>query len=95
MFLRLGPVRIQKSSAETIVDFYANWCGPCRQLAPSLEQMRISDPEVALRKIDIANWKTLVVQQFNIESIPQVNVYNGSGCLIGSVLGADFEMIKR
>ena len=95
MFLRLGPVRIQKSSAETIVDFYANWCGPCRQLAPSLEQMRISDLEVALRKIDIANWKTLVVQQFNIESIPQVNVYNGSGCLIGSVLGADFEMIKR
>ena len=55
MFLKLGTVRIQKSSAETIVDFYANWCGPRRQLAPNLEQMTVSDPEVAVRKIDVAN----------------------------------------
>jgi thiol-disulfide isomerase/thioredoxin len=79
----------------TIVDFYADWCGPCRQLAPNLEQMTRSDPEVALRKVDIVNWKTPVVHQFNIHSIPQVNVYNRSGHLIGSVLGADFESIKR
>jgi thioredoxin 1 len=79
----------------TIVDFYADWCGPCRQLAPRLEQMVGSDPEVALRKIDIVNWKTPVAQQFNVHSIPQVNVYNRDGRLIGSVLGANFEMIKR
>ena len=38
--------------------------------------MARSDPEIALRKIDIVNWKTVVVQQFNIHSIPQVNVYD-------------------
>jgi len=58
----------------TVIDFYADWCGPCRQLSPNLEQMARSDPEVALCKIDIVNWKTAVVQQFNIHSIPQVNV---------------------
>src|ERR1700730_3633367 len=79
----------------TVVDFYADWCGPCRQLSPSLEQMARSDPEIALRKIDIVNWKTPVVRQFDIHSIPQVNVYNRGGILIGTVNGADFEQIKR
>jgi thiol-disulfide isomerase/thioredoxin len=79
----------------TVVDFYADWCGPCRQLSPSLEQMARTDPEVALRKVDIVNWRTAVVRQFDIHSIPQVNVYNRGGVLIGTVNGADFEQIKR
>src|SRR5947207_1418024 len=79
----------------TVVDFYADWCGPCRQLSPSLEQMARSDPDVALRKVDIVNWRTAVVQQFNIHSIPQVNVYNRGGSLVGTVNGADIDTIKR
>jgi thioredoxin 1 len=78
----------------TVVDFYADWCGPCRQLSPSLEQMARSDSEIALRKIDIVNWRTAVVQQFNIHSIPQVNVYDRSGRLIGTVVGVDLEKVK-
>ena len=79
----------------TLIDFYADWCGPCRQLAPGLEQMASNDPEIALRKIDIVNWKTAVVQQFHVHSIPQVNVYDRSGRLVGTVLGSDLEEVKR
>jgi thioredoxin-like negative regulator of GroEL len=79
----------------TIVDFYADWCGPCRQLSPSLEQMARSDPQIALRKIDIVNWTTAVTRQFNIHSIPQVNVYNRGGRLVGTVVGADFDKVKQ
>jgi thioredoxin-like negative regulator of GroEL len=78
----------------TVVDFHADWCGPCRRLSPSPEQMASSDSEVALRKIDIVNWRTPVVQQFNIHSIPQVNVYDRSGRLVGTVVGVDFEKVK-
>ena len=78
----------------TVIDFYADWCGPCKQLSPNLEQMARSDPEIALRKIDIVNWKTTVAQQFNVRSIPQVNVYDRSGRLVGTVLGVDFEKVK-
>jgi thioredoxin 1 len=78
----------------TVVDFYADWCVLCRQLGPSLEQMARSDPETALRKIDIVNWKTPVVQQFNIQSIPQVNVYDRNGRLVGTVVGPDFDKVK-
>src|SRR5213596_435782 len=78
----------------TVVDFYADWCGPCRQLSPSLEQMARTDPEIALRKIDIVNWKTAVARQYNINSIPQVNVYNRDGRLVGTVVGADVDKVK-
>jgi thiol-disulfide isomerase/thioredoxin len=79
----------------TVVDFYADWCGPCKQLSPSLEQMAQTDPDIALRKIDIVNWNTAVAKQYNIHSIPQVNVYNRGGLLVGTVVGADAEEVKR
>jgi thiol-disulfide isomerase/thioredoxin len=78
----------------TLVDFYADWCGPCKHLAPTLEQMARTDPEIALRKIDIVNWKTAVVKQYNIRSIPHVNVYNRSGRLVGTVVGADIQEVR-
>jgi thiol-disulfide isomerase/thioredoxin len=55
-----APVDITKHLAlgsVTVVDFYADWCGPCKWLSPHLEQMARSNPEIALRKIDIVNWK--------------------------------------
>jgi thioredoxin 1 len=79
----------------TVVDFYADWCGPCKQLSPSLDQMARTDPEIALRKVDIVDWKTAVVRQYNIRSIPQVNVYNRGGQLVGTVVGVNFEQVKR
>jgi thiol-disulfide isomerase/thioredoxin len=78
----------------TLIDFYADWCGPCRQFSPSLEQLARDDAEIALRKIDIVSWKTAVVQQFDVHSIPQVNVYDRSGRLVGTVLGGDLEKVK-
>ena len=78
----------------TIVDFYADWCGPCRMVSPTLEQMAQTDPEIALRKIDIVDWKTAVVRQYNIHSIPQVNVYNRGGRLVGTVVGADVDKVR-
>jgi thiol-disulfide isomerase/thioredoxin len=79
----------------TIVDFYADWCGPCRIISPALEQMAKNDPEVALRKIDIVNWTTPVAKQYNVHSIPQVNVYGRTGKLVGTVKGADTAQVER
>ncbi|HEV2096095.1 MAG TPA: thioredoxin family protein [Chthoniobacterales bacterium] len=79
----------------TVVDFYADWCGPCKQLSPGLEQMAKADPEIVLRKIDIVDWNTAVVKQYNIHSIPQVNVYNRGGHLVGTVVGAKVEEVKH
>jgi thiol-disulfide isomerase/thioredoxin len=79
----------------TIVDFYADWCGPCKMVSPTLEQMANTDPEIALRKIDIVNWNTAVARQYNINSIPHVKVYNRAGALVGSVVGVNVREIQR
>ena len=93
-----APVDINRHLAlgnVTVVDFYADWCGPCRELSPSLEQMASTDPEIALRKIDIVNGNTAVARQYNVHAIPQVNVYNRGGRLVGTVVGADIEQVRR
>jgi thiol-disulfide isomerase/thioredoxin len=79
----------------TVVDFYADWCGPCKIISPVLEQLAKTDPEIAVRKIDIVDWTTPVVKQYNVHSIPQVNIYNRTGKLVGTVRGADPEQVRR
>ena len=78
----------------TIVDYYADWCGPCRQISPVLEQMARTDPEIALRKVDIVNWQSAVVKQYKISSIPRIEIYNRTGKLVGTA-GTSAEEIRR
>ena len=68
----------------TVVDFYADWCGPCKVMGPKLEQIARADPDVKLCKIDVVNWNTPVVAQYKIRSIPYVQVYDRNGTPIGS-----------
>ncbi|MBT3294926.1 MAG: thioredoxin family protein [Verrucomicrobia bacterium] len=68
----------------TVVDFYADWCGPCRRMGPELEKIARTDPDVKLVKIDVVNWNTDVIKQFGIRSIPNVHVYDRNGTAVGA-----------
>lgn len=78
----------------TIIDFYADWCGPCRLIAPLLEQLAKSDPKIVLRRIDIINWQSPVAKQFNLDAIPHVQIYDRKGKLIGAVTGVDPDAVQ-
>ena len=66
-----------------------------RQVSPALEQLAKSDPEVALRKIDIIDWTSAVARQYNVTSIPRVEVYGRKGQLVGTVRGANPDQVRK
>lgn len=67
----------------TILDFYADWCPPCRSIGPQLQKLAESDREVCLVKIDIKTWGTPVSQQFNLKNIPNIRVFDRYKKMVG------------
>lgn len=64
-----------------IVDFYADWCGPCKALAPKLEAQS-KNTKYAVLKVDIADWNSPVARKYQLQSIPHLKVYDGTGKLL-------------
>lgn len=59
-----------------LVDFWATWCGPCRQFAPVFESMSESHPDVVFAKVNTEEQQPLAAQ-FQIRSIPTLMVFRG------------------
>ena len=59
------------------VDFFANWCGPCKMLAPIVEQFADEHPEVKVVKIDVDQEQSLAME-YQVQSIPTlITLKNG------------------
>ena len=79
---RISQSELTVKGKVTVVDFYADWCGPCKQIAPYLQKLA-TDPEVAVRKVDIVTWGSPVAKQWKLSSIPNMRVYDKSGRAVG------------
>lgn len=64
---------VLNSSQTVLIDFWATWCGPCRMVAPILEELDAQLPEVKIVKIDVDEQPELA-RQFRIASIPTLVV---------------------
>lgn len=68
-----------------IIDFWANWCGPCRALAPVLEQLAEQFPAVKFGKVNVDEYGDLAVS-FDVSSIPNICIFK-DGVLVDRVIG--------
>ncbi|MCR9244701.1 MAG: thioredoxin [bacterium] len=70
-----------------LVDFYADWCGPCRALKPAVENLASElDGDVRIAFVDIDKHPELA-QRFDVLSIPALRLFDG-GELVASATGA-------
>ena len=72
------------SPIPVIVDFWANWCPPCRMLAPILEEIAAERSDVLIAKVDVDENTGLAVR-YGISSIPNVILFKGGEPAASSV----------
>ncbi len=78
---------VEKNPGLTIVDFWATWCGPCRMIAPVLDQIATEYAgQVKVAKLDVdTNIKTAT--RFNVRSIPLLLFFK-NGKVVDQIVGA-------
>jgi len=113
----MATVNLTKDSFEStvtdndivIVDFWASWCGPCMQFAPTFEEVSEEHPDIVFAKVNTEEQQELA-QYFSIQSIPTLMVfrenivlYSQPGALppemfkdlVGQVKAIDMDDVRR
>jgi thioredoxin 1 len=78
---------VLQSAKPVLVDFWAEWCGPCRQVSPILDEISAEyGDKIEIVKVNVDNEPALA-QQYGIVSIPALQVFQG-GQLVKQMVGA-------
>ncbi len=63
-------------SSLKVIDFYADWCGPCKVLSPMIEKLKENNPDITIEKINVDENMELA-KEFSVRNIPTVIFLKG------------------
>lgn len=75
---------VEKAEGLVVIDLYADWCGPCKMLAPVMEELEREYPDVKFGKINVDNEPELT-SLFKVQSIPYIALVKNNTFLDFSV----------
>ncbi len=78
-----------ESGKKVLVDFYADWCGPCKMQAPIVEAIAEENSDVVVAKLNVDDVDD-VAERFNIVSIPTLLIFKG-GKLVKNFVGVTMK----
>ena len=64
------------SSKKVLVDFYADWCGPCRMMSPILDEFARENPNIKVVKVNVSNGGA-ILGKYGIRGLPTLIVFQG------------------